>query len=87
LSLAFASTGSTPLSHIGRFPAGRGDLKEGGTDTINIQLALTKEWLNRKPEGARRKILGLNSLQVYHPRSKEACRRAATLFERTHGRR
>ena len=65
--------------------AGRGGPKEGGTDTINIQLALTKEWLDSKPEGARRKILGLNSLHVYHPRSKEECSRAATLFGRTHG--
>jgi predicted TIM-barrel fold metal-dependent hydrolase len=48
--------------------AGRGGLKEGGTDTINIQLKLVDEWLNSKPVSAKKKILGDNSLKVYHPR-------------------
>ena len=48
--------------------AGRGGLKEGGTDTINIQLKLVDEWLNCKPASAKKKILGGNSLKVYHPR-------------------
>jgi predicted TIM-barrel fold metal-dependent hydrolase len=52
--------------------AGRGGLKEGGTDTINIQLELVDEWLNNKPASAKKKILGVNSLKVYHPRCQTA---------------
>lgn len=40
----------------------------GRPDTINIQLKLVDEWLNCKPTRARKKILGANSLKVYHPR-------------------